>query len=400
VLHEPLCSLFSWLDARWPLSRELVARRLAELDKAEFCLDWLQGDPYYKDSPAAADILRGIQIGLNGRKQVPMPEHWREAFEELSASPHEAVRDRTMQLAVLFGDKKAIAQLMSSVRETQAKPEKRVAALELLLQKQLPELLPILRTLVGEPAMRGAAVRGLASFNAADTPELILKHYANLTEAEKSDAIQTLASRPAYASALLDAVEKGTVQRKDISPFIARQIVALKNPQLSQKLEKVWGVIRLASKERAALTAKYKAILTSESLKKADFTKGKAVFAKNCASCHKLYGEGGAIGPELTGSQRNNLDYILENVIDPSAVVAREYTVTNIDLKNGRTVSGIIAQETERALTVQTPNEKLIIAKSDIETRTQTNVSMMPEGLFDKMAEDEVRDLVAFLMRK
>ena len=196
------------------------------------------------------------------------------------------------------------------------------------------------------------------------------------------------ASRPA-ASALLDAVEKGAVSRQDISPFVARQIQALKNPQVSQKLEKVWGVIRPASKERAALTAKYKAILTAESLKKADLSKGKTAFAKNCASCHKLYGEGGAIGPELTGSQRNNLDYILENVIDPSAVVAREYTVTNIDLKNGRTVSGIIAEESERALTVQTPNEKLIIAKSDIETRTQTNVSMMPEGLFDK-SEDEL----------
>src|SRR5262249_11057210 len=161
-----------------------------------------------------------------------------------------------------------------------------------------------------------------------------------------------------------------------------------------------WGVIRPASKEREALTAKYKAILTAESLKKADVTKGRAVFAKNCASCHKLNGEGAAIGPELTGSQRNNLDYILENVIDPSAVVAREYTVTNLDLKNGRTVSGIIAEETERALTVQTPNERLIIAKSDIETRTPTNVSMMPEGLFDKLAEDELRDLVAYLMKK
>ncbi len=277
---------------------------------------------------------------------------------------------------------------------------KRIAALELLLQKQLPDLLPILRSLLDEPSMRTAAIRGLASYNAADTPELILKRYAKLTDAEKSDAVQTLASRPKYAMALLDAVETGTVARKDISPFVARQILALKDQQVSKRLASVWGTIRPASKQRAALMAKYKAILTPDTLQKADPMKGKAVFAKTCATCHKLNGEGGAIGPELTGSQRNNLDYLLENVLDPSAVVAREYTVTNIELMNGRTVSGIVVQETERALTVQTPNEKLVIAKPDIETRVQTNVSMMPEGQFDKMSESELRDLVAYLMKK
>src|SRR5207302_5972630 len=124
-----------------------------------------------------------------------------------------------------------------------------------------------------------------------------------LRPAVKPDAVRTLASRPAYALALLDAVEKGTVARTDISPVVARQLLSLKNKQVSEKLAKVWGTIRPASKDRAALTAKYKAILTPDALKKADPAKGKLVFAKTCATCHKLYGEGGAIGPDLTGGQ-------------------------------------------------------------------------------------------------
>ena len=384
---------------RSAMIRGFFARRLIEqdLENLEDVLRWLNVNAA---TLKASDVLQGIQTGLAGRKQVPMPKEWPAAFKALSASRHEEVRDRAMQLAVLFGDKNALAKLLASVRETQAKPEKRISALELLLQKQLPELLPILRSLLDEPAMRAAAIRGLASYNAADTPELILERYAKLTDGEKSDAIQTLASRPKFALALLDAVETGTVARKDISPFAARQILALKDQQVSKRLATVWGTIRPASKERAALMAKYKAILTPDTLQKADPMKGRAVFSKTCATCHKLNGEGGAIGPELTGSQRNNLDYLLENVLDPSAVVAREYTVTNIELKNGRTVSGIVAMETQRALTVQTPNEKLVIAKSDIETRTPTNVSMMPEGLFDKLNEGELRDLVAYLMKK
>src|SRR5205085_10364106 len=99
-------------------------------------------------------------------------------------------------------------------------------------------------------------------------------------------------------------------------------------------------------------------------------------------------------------AQRTNLDYLLENVLDPSAVVAREYTVTIIELKNGRTLNGIIAEETLAALTVLTQNERLVVAKADIETQTPTRISLMPEGLLDKLTNAEVRDLVGYLMRK
>src|SRR5205823_4414017 len=148
---------------------------------------------------------------------------------------------------------------------------------------------------------------------------------------------------------------------------------------------------------RAALTAKYKALLTPESLRTADLSKGRAVFVKNCATCHRLFGEGAKIGPELTGSQRANLDYVLENVLDPSAVVPKEYQVTVFELKSGRVLQGIITQETERAVTVQTQNEAVVVPKEEIETRTETKTSMMPEGLFDKLTNEEVRDLVAYL---
>ena len=132
---------------------------------------------------------------------------------------------------------------------------------------------------------------------------------------------------------------------------------------------------------------------------KADLRRGRQLFVKNCASCHKLYDEGGDVGPGLTGSQRSNLDYLLENVLDPSAVVPREYQVSILTTASGRTLTGIIKEETERAVTVQTQNESVVVARDDVESRTQTNVSMMPEGLFDKLSPEEVRDLVAYLMR-
>src|SRR5262249_24968577 len=101
--------------------------------------------------------------------------------------------------------------------------------------------------------------------------------------------------------------------------------------------------------------------------------------------------------PELTGSQRANPDYVLENALDPSAVVAREYQVTIVEAKDGRVISGIVKQETDRALTLRTQNESLVVPKNEIEGRTLSPTSMMPEGLLDALSKEEVRDLIAYL---
>src|SRR5262249_456980 len=205
------------------------------------------------------------------------------------------------------------------------------------------------------------------------------------------------ASRPTYALALPEAVEKGPVPRRDIPAYTARQIQALKNKEVSARLAKVWGAVRTASKERSAQTAKYKSLLTPEYLQAADLPRGRKLFEQNCATCHKLFGEGAAVGPELTGSQRANVDYVLENVLDPNANVPNDYRATELELTNGRLVTGIVTRETPQAVTVRTPTEEIVVPVRDIAGRTKSPISMMPEGIFDKLAPDEVRDLVAYL---
>ena len=174
----------------------------------------------------------------------------------------------------------------------------------------------------------------------------------------------------------------------------------LKDKKVGERLTKVWGQLQPASTQRVALTSKYKALLTDSELARADLPKGRQSFVKNCAACHKLYEDGGDVGPALTGAQRGNLDYMLENVLDPSAVVPREYQVNVIFLNDGRTINGIIRNETDKAVTVRTANETIVIPKDEIESRSVSKMSMMPEGLFDKLPDREVRDLVAYLRGK
>jgi putative membrane-bound dehydrogenase-like protein len=380
------------------LIRANVVRFLMGRPELDATLDRLVAELRLSDhADARLDILRGLREGLAGKTVTKLPPDWSAAYRQLRTSTAADVRREAEAVGVALGDPGVISDLRTRVADPRAPAADRRAAVELLTPKKLPEFAKTLHVLLDDPALRGTAIRALAGSPDAMTPAAIIKAYPKFTAEEKADAVQTLAARTAFANALLDAVEKGTIPRADVPVTAARQILALNDKPTSERLEKVWGKITPVAKERAALMKKWKAALTDDALAKAEVGNGRAVFAKNCAACHKMFGEGQAVGPELTGSQRANLDYVLENVLDPSAVVPREYQLINFTLADERVVGGIVLRETKDAVTVRTVNDTLTIPTADIVTRRQTALSLMPEGLFDAMKPEEVRDLVAYL---
>ncbi|MEY3458636.1 MAG: hypothetical protein RL215_1793, partial [Planctomycetota bacterium] len=138
--------------------------------------------------------------------------------------------------------------------------------------------------------------------------------------------------------------------------------------------------------------------LTLSTLATANLEHGAEIFRQSCASCHKLYGEGKTIGPDLTGANRSNLEYLLLNLIDPSAVVPRQFTTSVIALRDGRILTGVIVSSTEQTLAIQTDKEQITVARSDVEETRDTGKSLMPDGMLDKLTEEQVRDLFGFMM--
>jgi putative heme-binding domain-containing protein len=126
--------------------------------------------------------------------------------------------------------------------------------------------------------------------------------------------------------------------------------------------------------------------------------RGRVVFNKLCAACHMLYGWGNQVGPDLTGAGRDNLDYLLENIIDPSATVTADFRMVVVAMQDGRVLNGIVKSRNERTLTLQTQNELLVLDRGEIEGQKPTTASLMPEGQLEALAEAEVRDLFAYLM--
>jgi putative heme-binding domain-containing protein len=358
----------------------------------------------HSDDPALQrDVLRGMLEALRGRQRVPMPAGWAAAYARLQASGDEQLRATATTLAVVFGDAQAIATLRRRLADAGAPLELRAAALHTLVQQRVDGTAADLHRLVadrrlrGSP-LRGAAVRGLASFDDPRTAEVLLQQYGELTEDERRDAVATLAVRKDTARQLLQAVEQGRVPRTDLSAFVVRQLSAIGDEQLSAQVARVWGTVRPTSADKQRHIARYKQQLTAEALARGDRVAGRGVYHRACANCHRLFDAGGEVGPNLTGAQRTNLDYLLENLLDPSAVVGRDYQMTVVQTVDGRILSGIVVAEDERTLTFQTVNDKLRLDKTDIEQRERSPLSLMPEGLLEKLSPLEIRDLFAYLM--
>jgi putative heme-binding domain-containing protein len=384
--------------ARIPLVRRHIARRTAfaaSSGKGLVSLVQLLGSA---DSDIQQDLLDGMLLGLEGRRRFEMPAGWAATYAVLRQSPRTEIREDALELALIFDDPVALKTIRDEAADARLDGKVRTRAVHALVAKKVADLAPFLLQLIGDPATRSASLRGLAEYDDPRTPVAILEGFSRFDAQARQDAVQTLSSRPAWATALLDAVESNRIPRTELSAFTARQLMNLGNDELTARVNALWGTVRETAADKARLIADYKKRLTPESLARADRSAGRLVYQQTCANCHKLFDSGGAIGPEITGSQRQNLDYLLENLIDPSGAVVRDYQMQIIETKAGRVITGLIVAENKTAVTIQTVNEKVVVPADEIEDRVTSSVSMMPEGMLQKLSNEQVRDLVAYVI--
>lgn len=352
-----------------------------------------------RDPQMQLDVLRGMNDALRGKRDVPMPSGWQSVEEKLGKSADEQVRVLAQSLGLAFGSERALAGIKQVVVNRGAELSTRRAGLDSLLATRDPGIPAILQGLLDDPALRGQSIRGLARFDVPGAAEAILKTYPQLNGSERRDAVNTLAARASYARPLLAAVASGTVPRRDLTAEIVRQLRNLKVAEIDEQVQKVWGAFREASADKKQEIERYKAIYRAGGSTPGDAVRGRAVFARTCQQCHTLFDVGGKVGPDITGSNRGDLQYVLENVVDPNAVIPNDYRSSTITMKDDRVLTGIVKKEDANSLTIATANELLTLQRSDVESIHLSEISMMPEGLLTPLAEQEVRDLIYYLSR-
>jgi len=392
------------VQCQLPTTRRLIARRLAEMiDHRPGAIDGLLTELAQVESPPArdqvlVDVLRGMAEAFVGRHKLTAPANWK-AIEQLAAlTSNPKIAESVRSLNLLFGDGRALDEVKRIVRDSEAPIAQRKTALATLVSLKPDDLQGICEEFLSTRSLNTVAITGLAGSDDPQLAQRLATCYRNFYPAERPALIDVLASRPNFAEALLVEIRDGKIPRSDLTPIHARQIRSFENPELSQQLTEVWGELRDSPEEKLALIASLKQQLTPDVLAQADKGQGRVLFQKTCATCHRLYGHGESIGPDLTGAGRASLDYLLINMVDPSATVGAEYRMSVVLLKDGRILNGIVATRNEQTLTLQTAKERTTLELGDIEEVKTSTISLMPDGQLQTLTAEQIRDLAGYLM--
>jgi len=384
-------------NAKLPNILNFMVRRTAALNTPEAFAAIREILQRSGDDPHRLDILNGLSAALKGQRSVPTSKGWEEIEGTLGASSNDEIRARVQALSLTFGSATALAALRATLADDAADLNARETALASLLGVKDSALPPLLQKLLTNSKLQGQALRGLAAFSDPGTPAAILAVYKSLGGAEKRDALNTLAARPQYAMAMLNAVGDKQIPASELTADLVNQLRNLKNADLDSLLAKVWGTARDLSADNKAEIEKYRNIYRAGGSQPGDALNGRVLFNKVCQQCHTLFGTGGKVGPELTGSNRKDLDYLLQNIVDPNAVIPNDYRGWIVETKDDRIITGVMKEQNDRAVTVATQTETLTIPRNEIQTLLESQLSMMPEGLLTQLSDQDVRDLLFYL---
>ena len=195
---------------------------------------------------------------------------------------------------------------------------------------------------------------------------------------------------------LLDSIADGEIRQSEVSAYTLHQLRNFKSDALRQKIDAIWSD-NDDQISRATEIARLKTVMTQEYLSAGRASQGRAIFKRMCIKCHKLFDEGGTIGPNLTGSGRKKLDYALSNLVDPSGEIDPAYRLTTVLTDDGRALSGFMVKHTEQFVLLRTQEATVRLEMKNIDEIATSDVSMMPEGILRQLGNDEIRDLLVYL---
>jgi putative heme-binding domain-containing protein len=175
-----------------------------------------------------------------------------------------------------------------------------------------------------------------------------------------------------------------------------RQMLTYRDDRIARLVARRWGRVGPATpfEKQGRITAVLQALARGPG----DAARGMKVYEDACLKCHKLHGWGGSVGPDLTGAERKDAARLAANIVDPIAVIREGYVTYVAVLKDGRTLSGLLAESTPRTVTLlDAENRRTVVRRGDVAKLSESRVSLMPEGLLDALSERQIRDLFAFL---
>lgn len=320
--------------------------------------------------------------------------------------------DADLALAVRIGSDGAAEKALAIAKDIHAPSLKRGQMILALADAQDQRVVPVMVSVLSAPGgyrLKATILPAAGKFSDPILPRTVLTRYVGIFAADpalKAAANHMLAGRHEWARMFLEQIVQRTAGRvgvlkaetKNIEPDVLRQMEMYQDPELNALIKEQWPSAspKLSSSARSAEIARLKGVVGRHG----EVAKGREIFTQRCAACHTLFGEGAQIGPELTGYQRDNLDFWLTAIVDPSLEIREGFSLYSAKLKNGQTLAGMLIKHDATGIALKNFVGQVETAKPDqVQSLEASRVSLMPEGLLDGMGDSDLQNLFAYLTK-
>lgn len=388
-----------------PLFRDVLASRLMKryaiaggAENYASCSVLLEKAP---DEAAKSALLEALQSAFEGVPMPTLPESLTKSLQQYSAS----LGDSGLVLRLKSGEAGALVEAQKAVLDPKVPGPVRS---ELVRQLGASGDRIVVGTMIKilaldqEFALKRVALQTMARFDDDAVANGIISRYGSTLPAEhgvRSTAERVLAGRLKWAMMMMDEVDKAVIKSRDLGADVVQLMLEHRDPALNTRIQKHWPGIAAGSGgiDLAAETTRIKEVLAAG---KGDAAVGKVHFATRCANCHQLFGEGMMIGPDLTGYERQNLDFWIPSIVNPSLELREGYLNYVASMKDGRKVIGLMQEQSPRTVTLRDlAGQVSLLDRAEMETLEASPISLMPPGLLAGMGDADLRDLFAYLMK-
>ncbi len=392
--------------AAWnaPMIRDVILGRLVKRCVLEGgdagysdCARLLTSAPSPADRELLIDALDEATQGLRLEKVPPALEKPLAALWGQEPAENLAL----LRVAARLGSSAAHDRAMSWVKDAQSPEKMRRAALTLLGEVGRPEDVTVLLKCIAaaEPqAVQSAALDALRRFPDDSIATALLQKYSQMNVELRSQTRDLLFSRKPWAIRFLKKVDERQFAAEEVTPEQLRVLASFEDQKIDALLHQHWGTLRAGTpEEKLADIRRFNNDLRAAPGKPEN---GRLLFNQLCATCHRLFDEGHVVGPDLTHANRQDRDFLLVSLVDPSLIVRKEYMSYIVETNDGRTLNGLLVEQTPTGITLLAADaERTRIARSDISEIRESQISLMPEDQLNKLTPDQLRDLFAYLQR-
>jgi len=395
---DPTYALSLWDDAKlWsePIVQthllERIMRRFAAAGTRKdlgYCAELLRKAP---DQASAQALVRGFEAAYTGRT---LPALTPELAEFLAAREL-----GSLALRIKLGDASSIETGIERIQDANADLTERMRIVESFAEAHPPAALDPLLELVArdqEDSLRSVAILALGGYDDSRIPSVALAVLPGLSDGVKGAAIALMCSRPAWALAMLDAIDRQMIRSDAIPTATVRALLQHREAEVARRAQSIWsGVQDATPAERKQEIDRLTAVVKGG---KGDPYQGRELFRKSCVKCHTLFGEGGFIGPDLTSHKRSDLGNLMLSVVHPSVEIREGFEHFLAQTNDGRLASGfLVDQDAQTVFLRGQEGQTVALARAEIESLAAQPQSLMPDDLLKGLSDQQVRDLFAYL---